>query len=141
VSYPPTSSTPASLATLPPPSSSPLLLVGAVRGGAKMGGDGSASGGSRQQPQQNALYLTATPPAAGRLPPPLRSVTSRLLELYHECVDNGGWARVLYDARGGLEKLTLIRNIQPAPTVAAPTEQCKPGCQASDRRRARDRGR
>ncbi len=90
VSYPPRSPTPASLPTLPPLSSSPLLLVGAVRVGQKMGGDGSASCGSRQQPQQNALYLTAKPPAAGRLPPPLHSVTSLLLELYHECVDNGG---------------------------------------------------
>ncbi len=47
---------------------------------------------------------------------------------------------MFYDACGGLEKLTLIRNIQPAPTVAAPPEQRKPGCQASDRRRARVEG-
>ncbi len=86
-----------------------------------------ASGGSRQQQQQNARYLTATPPAADRLPPPLCSITSLLQELYHECVDNDGWARVLYDAHGGLEKLTLIHNIPPAPTVAAPPEQRKPG--------------
>jgi hypothetical protein len=61
--------TPASLTILPLSPSSPLPLEGAVRVGAKMGEDGSASGGSRQQ--QNACYLTATPPAAGRLPPPL----------------------------------------------------------------------
>jgi hypothetical protein len=29
-----------------------------------------------------------------------------------------GWARVLYDARGGLEKYTIIHKILPAPTVA-----------------------
>jgi hypothetical protein len=94
-----------------------------------MGGDDSASGGSRQQ--QNTCYLTATPSAAGRPPPSLRSVTSCLLEVYHKCVDNGGWARVLYDARGGLEKLTIIHKIPPAPTVAAPHEPCKPGCPAT----------
>ncbi len=55
-----------------------------------MGSDGSATGGSRPQP--NARYLTVTPSAAGKLPPPLRSVSSRLLDFYHECVDNGGWA-------------------------------------------------
>ncbi len=41
-----------------------------------------------------------------------------LPELFHEYVDNGGWARVLYDAHGGLEKHTIIRKILPAPTVA-----------------------
>jgi hypothetical protein len=102
-----------------------------------MSGDGSATGGCRQQ--QNARYLTATPSAVGRLPPPLRSATSRLLDFYHECVDNGGWARVLYDARDGLEKLIIIRKIPPtpAPTTAAPHAKRKPGRQASDRRRAR----
>ncbi len=104
-----------------------------------MGGDGSATGGCRQQQQQT--YLTATPPAAGRLPPPPRPVTSRLLKLYHECVDNGGWARVLYDSRDSLEKLTIIRSIPPAPTIVAPSEKRKPGRQASDRRQARDRRR
>jgi hypothetical protein len=141
VSYPPPSPTPASLATLPPSLQLSPPLGGCIRVGAKTGGDGSASGGSRQQPQQNTRYLTAMPPAAGRLPPPLRSVTSCLLELYHKCVENDGWARVLYNVHGGLEKLTLIRNIQPAPTVAAHPEQCKPGHQASDRRWTRDRRR
>jgi hypothetical protein len=106
-----------------------------------MGGDGSATGGCRQQ--HNARYLTATLSSAGRLSPPVRSVTSRLLELYHECVDNGDWARVLYDTRDGLEKLTIIRIIPPtpAPNTAAPPAKRKPGRQASDRRRARDRRR
>jgi hypothetical protein len=106
-----------------------------------MGGDGSAPGGCRQQ--QNACYLTATPSAAGRLPPPLCSVTSRLLDFYHECVDNGGWARVLYDMRYGLEKLTIIRRIppKPAPATAAPPAKRKPGRQASARRRERNRRR
>jgi hypothetical protein len=92
-----------------------------------MGGDGSATGGYRQQ--HNACYLTTTPSAAGRLPPPLHSVTSRLLDFYHECVDNGGWVRVLYDARDGLEKLTIIRRIPPPPTpnTAAPPAKSKPG--------------
>ncbi len=106
-----------------------------------MGGIGSATGGCRQQ--HNARYLTATVSPAGRIPPPLRSVTSRLLELYHECVDNGDWARVLYDTRDGLEKLTIIRRIRsmPAPNSAAPPAKRKPGRQASDRRRERDRRR
>jgi hypothetical protein len=106
-----------------------------------MGGNGSATGGCRQQ--FNARYLTVTPSAAGRLPPPLRSVSSRLLDFYDECVDNGGWATVLYDTRDGLEKLTIIRRIQPtpAPTIAAPPATRKPGRQASARRRERDRRR
>jgi hypothetical protein len=106
-----------------------------------MGGDGSATDGCRQQ--QRARYLTATPSAAGRLPPPFSSVFSRLLDFYHECVDNGGWARVLYDARDGLEKLTIIRRIQPtpAPSTAAPPATRKPGCQASARRRERNKRR
>jgi hypothetical protein len=106
-----------------------------------MDGDGSTSGVCWQQQQQNDCYLTAMLPAAGRLPPPLRSVNSRLLELYHECMDNGGWARVLYDAHWGLEKLTIIRGILPDPTIAAPTKKCKPGRQANDRRQAWDRRR
>ncbi len=73
----------------------------------KMGGDGSATGGCRQQ--HNAHYLIATLSVASGLPPPLRSVTSRFLDFYHECVDNGGWARVLYDTRDGLEKLIICR--------------------------------
>jgi hypothetical protein len=106
-----------------------------------MGGDSSATDGCRQQ--QKARYLTVTPSAAGRLPPPLRSVSSRLLDFYHECVDNGGWARVLYDARDGLEKLTIIRRIQPtpAPSTAAPPATRKPGRQASARRRECDKRR
>ncbi len=106
-----------------------------------MGGDSSATGWCRQQP--NARYLTITPSAAGRLPPPLRSVSSRLLDFYHECMDNGGWARVLYDTRDGLEKLTIIRRIQPtpAPTTAAPPATRKPVRQASARRWERDRRR
>jgi hypothetical protein len=105
-----------------------------------MSGDGSATGGCGQQ--HNARYLTATPSGAGRLPPPPPcSVTSCLLDFYHECVDNGGWA--LYDAREGLEKLTIIRRIPPppAPNTAALPAKHKSGCQASERRRAHDRRR
>ncbi len=46
-----------------------------------MSGVGSVSGGSRQH---NTTFLIAKPSVADRLPPPLRSVTSHLLELYHE---------------------------------------------------------
>jgi hypothetical protein len=57
---------------------------------------------------------TATPSAAGRTLPYHRSVTSRLMELYTECVDNGGWARVLLEARGGKE--TSLRCFYPSPS-------------------------
>ena len=66
------------------------------------------------------------------------SVTTRLLELYQECVNNNGWARVLYEARGGTEKLTFIRNLPPASPSAAPPQPRQPGRRpASERRRAR----
>jgi hypothetical protein len=103
-----------------------------------MGGDGSASGGCRLR---NTTCLTATPSAAGRLPPTFSSVSSHLLDLYRECVDNGGWARVIYDARGGMEKLIFIRKVQPMPAPAASAPPHKPGRPASDRRRARDKRR
>ncbi len=103
-----------------------------------MGGDGSAPGGCRQR---NATCLTATPSAAGRLPPPLRSVSSYLLDLYHEGVDNGGWARVLYNARGGMEKFLFIRKTEPTPAPTVPAPPHKHGRPASDTRRARDKQR
>ncbi len=105
-----------------------------------MGGDGSASGGCRQY---NNTCLTAMPSAACRLPPPLCSVTSCLLDLYRKCMDNGGWARVLYDSRGGMEKFIFIWKIQPSlsPTVPAPLLPNKPGCLASERRWSRDKRR
>jgi hypothetical protein len=49
--------------------------------------------------------------------------------------------RGCYDSRDSLKKLTIIRSIPPAPSIAAPSEKRKPGRQASDRRRARDRRR
>jgi hypothetical protein len=97
------------------PPSSPFYLEGAVRAEVKMGNNSSTSGRRRQQHS-----LTMTLSAAGRAPLPLHPVTSHLMDLYHECIDNGGWARVLYDVHGGMEKLTIIRKILPAPTVAAP---------------------
>ncbi len=103
-----------------------------------MGGDCSAPGGCRQR---NTSCLTVTPSAAGRLPPPLRSVSSRLLDLYHECVDNGGWVKVLYGARGGMEKFLFIRKIEPTPAPTAPAPPLKPGRPASDRRGDRDKRR
>jgi hypothetical protein len=103
--------------------------------GHKMGGDGSASSGSRQC---NATCLTATPSAASRLLPPLSSVTSRLPDLYRECVDNGGWASLLYNAQ-----FIFIRKTQlvPSPAVPAPPQPHKPGRPASERRRAHDKQR
>jgi hypothetical protein len=96
-----------------------------------MGSNGSAPGGRKQR-----HGLTATPSAAGRTPPSLHPVTSRLLDLYHECVDSGGWARLLYDVRGGMEKLIIFRKIPPPPppTVADPPS-CKP--KKKDARQAR----
>jgi hypothetical protein len=103
--------TPASLVTHPPlPQLSPPRVKYELR--RYMGGDGSAPGGSRLC---DATCLTATPSAAGRTPPPPCSVTSRLLDLYRECVDSGGWARVLYDAHGVMEKIIFIRKTEPAP--------------------------
>jgi hypothetical protein len=103
-----------------------------------MGGDGSASGGCWLR---DTTCLTATASAAGRLPPTFSSVSSRLLDLYRECVDNSGWARVRYNARGGMEKLIFIRKVQPTPAPAASAPPRKPGRPASDRRRARDKRR
>jgi hypothetical protein len=31
-----------------------------------------------------------------------------LLELFQECMDNGGWVHVLYKVRGGIDKLSFI---------------------------------
>jgi hypothetical protein len=41
-------------------------------------------------------------------------------------VDNGGWARVSYNMLDGLEKLTIVRRILPAPTIATPLAKRKP---------------
>ncbi len=110
--------TPSSLANSPPlPPALPSCRVKYVLG-CVMGGNGSAPGGCRQH---NTTCLTATPSAAGRLPPPLRSVSSRLLDLYHECVVNGGWARVLYDARSGTEKFIFICKTEPTPALTTST--------------------
>ncbi len=71
------------------PSSSILPLEDAVRVRAKVGGDGSTSGGSQQG--QNTFYLSATPSAASRPSPTLRSITSHLLEL---CCTTKAWTAV-----------------------------------------------
>ncbi len=120
----------------PPPSSPPPRVKYEL--GRNMGGDGSAPGGSRLR---DATCLTATPSAAGRTPPPTCTVNSRLLDLYRECVDSGSWARVLYDARGGMEKIIFICKIEPAPAPAAAAPPHKHGRPASARRRARDKRR
>jgi hypothetical protein len=40
-------------------------------------------------------------------------VTARLLELYQECMENGVWACVLYEAHDGIEKLTFLSKMTP----------------------------
>jgi hypothetical protein len=57
------------------------------------------------QPQADRHAICSRQDSANYLP-----VTTRLLELYQEHVDNGGWARVLYEARGRIDKLTLSQN-------------------------------
>jgi hypothetical protein len=106
-----------------------------------MGDDCRASGGSWQC---NTPCLTATPSAAGRLPLPLRSVTSCLLELL-------GIPRV--HGRRWLDKASvqcawqngeahLYRKDPACSTVPAPPQPCKPRRLASKSRRgARDRRR
>jgi hypothetical protein len=103
-----------------------------------MGGDGSTPGRSRLR---EATCLIATLSAAGRLPPPPCSVTSQLLVLYCKCTDNSGWERVLYDARGGMEKIIFIRKTEPMPAPTVPAPPHKHGCPASARRQARDKRR
>ncbi len=68
-----------------------------------MEGESSTISGSRLN-----YRLTATSAAAGAIPPTTCPVTTRLLELYQKCVDNGVWTRVLYEAHGGIEKLTFF---------------------------------
>jgi hypothetical protein len=63
-----------------------------------MEGESSAISGS----QLNYRLIT-TPAAAGAIPPSTCPVTTHLLVLYQECLDNGVWARVLYEARDGVE--------------------------------------
>jgi hypothetical protein len=95
-----------------------------------MEGESSAISGSRLN-----YRLTSAPAAAGAIPPSTCPVITSLLALYQECVDNGVWARVLYEVRGGIEKLTFLRKKTPPPSR-------QPGRQpASERRRARDKKR
>jgi hypothetical protein len=76
-----------------------------------MEGESSTISGS-----QLNYRLTTMPAAAGVIPPSTCPVTTRLLPLYQECVDNGVWARVLYEARDGREKLTFLRKKTPPPS-------------------------
>jgi hypothetical protein len=95
-----------------------------------MEGESSAISGSRPN-----YRLTATPATASAIPPVTCPITTRLLELYQECVDNGVWARVLYQARGGIEKLTFLRK-------KTPPSSRQPGRRpASERRRERNKKR
>jgi hypothetical protein len=112
-----------------PPSPISHPLDGAIRAWGENGG-----GWWHLYWQQHiASYVTTMPSAAGRSLPPLRSVTSRLLELYQECVDNGGWIREQYDVRSGMDKLTFFRKIPTAASAIAPPPpsprhpRCLPG--------------
>jgi hypothetical protein len=60
--------------------------------------------------QHYTICLTARSSAAGSAPPLLLSVTIHLLDLYHKCVDNSGWVRVLYMTHGSIVKLPLTYN-------------------------------
>ncbi len=107
------------------------------RAGVIMLGVGSANGRSWVN---YTTCLTATPSAAGRTLPPPCSVTSHLLELYRECVDNSGCVRLMCEARGGLKKLTFFLKLPSAtPVVPPPHPHWK--CSASARRREHDRRR
>jgi hypothetical protein len=101
-----TSPTQRSLLAYSPPSHPPSLP--SFEAVVTMEGESSAISGSWPN-----YRLTATPATAGAIPPVTCPVTTRLLELYQECVDNGVWARVLYDSRGGIEKLTFLRKKTP----------------------------
>jgi hypothetical protein len=67
-----------------------------------MEGENSATSGSWLN-----YKLTPTPYTAGAKLPTTCPATACLLELYQECMENGVWARVLYEARDGIEKLTF----------------------------------
>jgi hypothetical protein len=115
-SFPPPSSYPPSLVTLPQlPQLSPSSEA-AVRFGMKMGSDSSTSGGSRQQ---NNTCLTAMLSAASRILPILHSVISRHLEQYLECVDNAGQVRTPYDVHGRMERLSFFCKIPLAVPASA----------------------
>lgn len=53
---------------------------------------------------------------------PASPVTSHLLELYLECMDNCGWARAMFEAHDRTEKLIFSRKLPwTAPVTAPPT--------------------
>ncbi len=61
---------------------------------------GRIEGGEQRYQWELLNYrLTATPAEAGAILPTFCTVTARLLELSHECMDNGVWAHVLFEAR------------------------------------------
>jgi hypothetical protein len=80
-----------------------------------MEGESSATCGS------HLIYnQTSHAPSAGESPPSTCSFTTCLLELYQECMDNGGWASVLYEVCGRIEKLSLICKKPLAAPVTTP---------------------
>jgi hypothetical protein len=49
--------------------------------------------------------------------PSSHSVIAHFLELYHECMDNCGWAKVLYKPRGDIETQTFSSKVRLAASV------------------------
>jgi hypothetical protein len=91
--------------------------------------------------------LTATSAAAGSISPATCPVTTHLLELYQECVDNGVWVRVLYKAHGGIEKLTFLCKKTSPPSSSQPRRRlaskrrctCDKRCREAWAERSRNR--
>ncbi len=105
-----TSSIQRSLVAYSPPSHPPplpSLEAGIVNRGC-MEGESSATSGS-----QHNYRLTAMPSSAGTNPPTTCPVTTRLLEVYQECIENDVWVRVLYEGMERVEKLTFFHKLTP----------------------------
>ncbi len=46
-----------------------------------------------------------------------------LLKLYDKCVDIDGWAQVLSEEHGCIEKLSFTRKLRPAAPIATPAQK------------------
>jgi hypothetical protein len=83
------------------------------------------------QQQHNTSYLTTTLSAAGRSLPPLCSVTSCFLELYHQCMDSGGLGK----GAVWCATVLLLQNLPDAPVTVPPQPSShQPGSLAGERR-------
>ncbi len=84
------------------------------------------------QLQSDRLSICSSKP-----PPSTCSFTTRLLELYQECMDMVAGVYELWEVQGRIEKLSFVLKTPPAAPVAVPTPSCQPGRQlASKKRRA-----